>query len=140
MVEVRRQFFTSLGFGPCPRRSGIGPLFVKPRASGGHASAWTLISGRPPHQDVHRHHIRGLYDDPSRAGSQFYQRAYNTKPFLFRDSAIDGFHEAVGRHHRTFRDAEYLVKLRFLKQAPDAFQDMGLLLKMALREGCVPAL
>ena len=29
-------------------------------------------------------------------GHNFYQRAYNKQPFLFRDSANDGFHEAIG--------------------------------------------
>ena len=29
-------------------------------------------------------------------GHNFYQRAYNTQPVLFQNSANDGFHEAVG--------------------------------------------
>ena len=29
-------------------------------------------------------------------GHNFYQRAYSTLPMIFRDSATDGFHEAVG--------------------------------------------
>ena len=29
-------------------------------------------------------------------GHNFYQRAYMNQPVLFRDSANDGFHEAIG--------------------------------------------
>ena len=29
-------------------------------------------------------------------GHNFYQRAYQQQPFLFRNSANDGFHEAIG--------------------------------------------
>jgi peptidyl-dipeptidase A len=34
--------------------------------------------------------------DPYELGHNFYQRAYNKPPPTFRDSANDGFHEAVG--------------------------------------------
>ena len=38
-------------------------------------------------------------------GHNFYQRAYNTLPVLYRDSANDGFHEADRRHHRAVGDS-----------------------------------
>ena len=61
---------------------------------------------RPAHQDVHRDHGRGLHaPSTTSSGHNFYQRAYNKQPFLFRDSANDGFHEADRRHHRALGHA-----------------------------------
>ena len=51
-------------------------------------------------------------------GHNFYQRAYNTQPFLFRDSANDGFHEAIGDTIALSVTPEYLVKLGLLDKAP----------------------
>jgi peptidyl-dipeptidase A len=67
-------------------------------------------------------------------GHNFYQRAYNTQPIIFRDSANDGFHEAIGDTIALSVTPEYLVKLGFLPTAPDASKDMGLLLKKALEK------
>jgi peptidyl-dipeptidase A len=67
-------------------------------------------------------------------GHNFYQRAYNTKPFLFRDSANDGFHEAVGDTIALSITPEYLVKLGLLEKPPDTSKDIGLLLKKALEK------
>ncbi len=53
-------------------------------------------------------------------GHNFYQRAYNKQPFLFRDSANDGFHEAIGDTIALSITPEYLVKLGLLDKAPDA--------------------
>jgi peptidyl-dipeptidase A len=65
-------------------------------------------------------------------GHNFYQRAYNTKPYLFRDSANDGFHEAVGDTIALSITPEYLVKVGLLDKAPDPSKDIGLLLSRAL--------
>ncbi|MCP5117280.1 MAG: hypothetical protein GY953_41170, partial [bacterium] len=65
-------------------------------------------------------------------GHNFYQRAYNEQPLLFRDSANDGFHEAVGDTISLSVTPEYLVKLGFLNRAPDPSKDLGLLLNRAL--------
>jgi peptidyl-dipeptidase A len=61
-----------------------------------------------------------------------YQRAYNQQPMLFRDSANDGFHEAVGDTIALSITPEYLLKLGLLDKSPDASKDIGLLLKTAL--------
>ena len=53
-------------------------------------------------------------------GHNFYQRAYKNQPFLFRDSANDGFHEAIGDTIALSVTPEYLVKIGLLDQAPDA--------------------
>jgi peptidyl-dipeptidase A len=67
-------------------------------------------------------------------GHNFYQRAYNQQPFLFRDSANDGFHEAVGDTIALSITPEYLVRLGLLQKAPDPTKDIGLLLKTALEK------
>jgi peptidyl-dipeptidase A len=137
MVKYGEQFFTSLGFAALPATFWDRSLFVKPRDREVvcHASAWDV-------DNVDDLRIKMCIDITSEdfttihheLGHNFYQRAYNTKPFLFRDSAIDGFHEAVGDTIALSVTPEYLVKLGFLKEAPDASKDMGLLLKMALEK------
>ena len=72
-------------------------------------------------------------------GHNFYQRAYNTLPILFRDSANDGFHEAIGDTIALSVTPEYLVKIGLLDKAPDASGDIGLLLGARAREDRVPA-
>jgi len=70
-------------------------------------------------------------------GHNYYQRAYNTQPVLFRESANDGFHEAVGDTIALSVTPEYLVRLGLLAQAPPAAKDIGLLLSRALEKVAV---
>ena len=65
-------------------------------------------------------------------GHNFYQRAYMKQPVILRDSANDGFHEAIGDTIALSVTPEYLVKIGLLDAAPDASRDTGLLLRMAL--------
>jgi len=65
-------------------------------------------------------------------GHNFYQRAYMKQPVILRDSANDGFHEAIGDTIALSVTPEYLVKIGLLNAAPDASHDTGLLLRMAL--------
>ncbi len=67
-------------------------------------------------------------------GHNFYQRAYNKLPLLLRDSANDGFHEAIGDTIALSVTPEYLVKIGMLQQAPDASGDIPLLLSRALEK------
>jgi peptidyl-dipeptidase A len=67
-------------------------------------------------------------------GHNFYQRAYDKQPILFRDSANDGFHEAIGDTIALSITPEYLVKLGFIPKVPDASKDIGLLLNKALEK------
>src|ERR1035441_4414980 len=67
-------------------------------------------------------------------GHNFYQRAYSKLPPSFRDSANDGFHEAVGDTIALSITPEYLVKIGLLDQAPDTSKDIGLLLHKALEK------
>jgi peptidyl-dipeptidase A len=135
MVRYGEGFFQSLGFDPLPKTFWERSLFVKPRDREVvcHASAWDVDSDN----DLR---IKMCIDITSEAfttihhelGHNFYQRAYNKLPFLFRDSANDGFHEAIGDTIALSVTPEYLVKLGLLEKAPDASKDIGLLLARAL--------
>ena len=65
-------------------------------------------------------------------GHNFYQRAYKDQPVIFRDSANDGFHEAIGDTIALSVTPEYLVQIGLLDKAPDASRDIGLLMTRAL--------
>src|SRR5208282_2410179 len=67
-------------------------------------------------------------------GHNFYQRAYSGQPFSFRNSANDGFHEAVGDTIALSVTPEYLKKIGLLETVPDASKDIGLLLYKALEK------
>jgi peptidyl-dipeptidase A len=137
MVRYGEGFFTSLGFEPLPKTFWDRSLFVKPRDREVvcHASAWDVDS-------VNDLRIKMCIDITSEdfatihheLGHNFYQRAYNTQPYLFRDSANDGFHEAIGDTIALSITPEYLVKLGLLPAAPDASKDTGLLLRKALEK------
>ena len=135
MVRIGERFFTSLGFEPLPKTFFERSQFVKPRDREVvcHASAWDIDS----ENDLR---IKMCIDQTAEdfitihheLGHNFYQRAYNTLPILFRDSANDGFHEALGDTLALSVTPEYLVKIGLLDKAPDATADTGLLMRAAL--------
>lgn len=137
MVRYGESFFKSLGFAPLPETFWKRSLFVKPRDREVvcHASAWDV-------DNVDDLRIKMCIDITAEdfntvhheLGHNFYQRAYNKQPFLFRDSANDGFHEAVGDTIALSVTPEYLVKIGLLPQAPAASKDIGLLLNKALEK------
>jgi peptidyl-dipeptidase A len=137
MVRMGERFFTSLGFSPVPETFWQRSLFVKPadRNVVCHASAWAVdlvgdlrikMCIDPTEEDFTTIHHE--------LGHNIYQRAYNTLPVLFRDSANDGFHEAVGDTIALSVTPEYLVRIGLLDRAPDASGDIALLLGRALEK------
>jgi peptidyl-dipeptidase A len=137
MVRYGETFFTSLGFAPLPETFWERSLFVKPRDREVvcHASAWDVdnvndlrikMCIEPTAEDFSTIHHE--------LGHNFYQRAYNAKPGLFRDSANDGFHEAVGDTIALSITPEYLVQIGMIDKAPDPSKDIGLLLNRALEK------
>ena len=137
MARTAERFFTSLGFAPLPETFWQRSLFVKPRDRDVvcHANAWDIdyvndlrvkTCLEPNAEDFLTIHHE--------LGHNFYQRAYNTQPMLFRDSANDGFHEAVGDTIALSVTPEYLVKIGLLDKAPDPSGDIGLLLSRALEK------
>ena len=137
MAHYGESFFTSLGFAPLPPTFWERSLFTKPRDREVvcHASAWDLDSDNdlrikmciePTAEDFLTIHHE--------LGHNFYQRAYNQQPPLFRDSANDGFHEAIGDTIALSVTPDYLVKIGLIEKAPDASRDIGLLLRKALEK------
>ena len=137
MVRYAESFFGSLGFDPLPKSFWERSLFTKPRDREVvcHASAWDVDNANDLRIkmciDITAEDFTTIHHE---LGHNFYQRAYNTQPFLFRGSANDGFHEAVGDTIALSITPEYLVKLGFLDKAPDLSKDIGLLLNKALEK------
>lgn len=135
MVRYGEGFFTSLGLDPLPETFWERSLFTKPadREVVCHASAWDIdweddlrikmcININAEDFSVIHHEL----------GHNFYQRAYKHLPMLYRNSANDGFHEALGDTVALSVTPGYLVQLGLLDEEPDASADLGLLMRMAL--------
>ena len=137
MARYAEHFFTSLGFAPLPQTFWERSMFVKPRDREVvcHASAWDV-------DDVDDLRVKVCLepnaDDFStihhEEGHNFYQRAYSKQPPLFRGSANDGFHEAIGDTIALSVTPEYLKQIGFLETVPPASADTGLLLNRALEK------
>lgn len=99
MVHTGENFYTSLGFRGLPETFWERSQFTRPRDREVvcHASAWdvdnvddlrikmcTKVNGED------------FYTVHHELGHNFYQRAYADQPFLFKNGANDGFHEAIG--------------------------------------------
>lgn len=137
MVRYGEHFFTSLGFAPLPATFWERSLLAKPRDREVvcHASAWDVDTVDDLRVkmciDITGEYFYTVHHE---LGHNFYQRAYNRQPYLFRDSANDGFHEAIGDTIALSVTPEYLVKIGLLSSAPDASKDIGLLLRKALEK------
>ncbi|MGB0986086.1 MAG: M2 family metallopeptidase, partial [Pseudoalteromonas spongiae] len=135
MVRGAEKFFTSMGFAPLPETFYERSLFTKPqdRDVQCHASAWNLDSKddlrikmciqRTGEEFSVIHH---------ELGHNFYQRAYNTQPIYYQESANDGFHEAIGDTIALSVTPGYLKEIGLLDEVPDESKDIGLLMKMAM--------
>jgi peptidyl-dipeptidase A len=99
MVRTGESFFTSLGLPALPATFWERSMLVKPRDREVvcHASAWDLDARddlrikmciRPTEED-----LRTIHHE---LGHNYYQRAYQALPHLFRAGANEGFHEAIG--------------------------------------------
>jgi peptidyl-dipeptidase A len=135
MVKQAEGFFTSLGLAPLPETFWERSLFVKPRDRDVvcHASAWNVdavedlrikMCIEPTAEDFQTVHHE--------LGHNYYQRAYNKLPYLYRGSANDGFHEALGDAIALSVTPNYLVRIGLLGKEPPASGDVGLLLRDAM--------
>ncbi len=135
MTRYGEGFFTSLGFAPLPKTFWERSMFTRPRDRDVvcHASAWDVDNDNDLRIkmciDITADDFNVIHHE---LGHNFYQRAYNQQPYLFRDSANDGFHEAIGDTVALSITPEYLVKLGLIPKAPDASGDIALLLHKAL--------
>jgi peptidyl-dipeptidase A len=137
MTKMGERMYLSLGFKPLPSTFWERSMLTKPRDREVvcHASAWDVdnvddlrikMCIEPTGEDLFTIHHE--------LGHSYYQRAYNQQPFLFRDSANDGFHEAIGDTVTLSMTPEYLVKIGLLDKVPPESADMGVLMKRALEK------
>jgi len=135
MVRSGESFFSSLGFAPLPDTFWERSLFTKPqdRDVVCHASAWDVDQVEDLRIKmcitITAEDFRTIHHE---LGHNYYQRAYNELPFLYRNSANDGFHEAIGDTVALSVTPAYLVDIGLLESEPDPAKDLGLLMRDAL--------
>ena len=135
MVRYGESFFKSLGFAPLPDTFWERSQFVHPRDRDVvcHASAWDLDSVTDLRVkmciEVNADYFTTVHHE---LGHNFYQRAYNQQPLLFRNGANDGFHEAIGDSVALSITPAYLKQLGLATSEPPAEADIPLQLRTAL--------
>lgn len=137
MVKAGEGFYSSLGFAPLPESFWQRAQIVKPadREVICHASAWDIDN----QDDLRIKMCTKVETDDfvtihHELGHNYYQRAYKAQPFLFKNGANDGFHEAIGDFVALSITPDYLVKIGLLDAArvPSPDKDIGLLLRQAM--------
>jgi len=135
MVRYGEGFFTSLGFDQLPATFWERSLLIKPadREVVCHASAWDIDYEK----DVRLKMCISINEEDfsvvhHELGHNYYQMAYSGKPFLFRESANDAFHEAIGDTIALSVTPPYLKQLGLIDKVPDQRADIGFLLNRAL--------
>ena len=135
MVHYGENFFKSLGFAPLPLTFWERSQFVHPRDRDVvcHASAWDLDSVEDLRVkmciEVNADYFTTVHHE---LGHNFYQRAYNRQPFLFRNGANEGFHEAIGDSIALSITPAYLKTIGLADSEPPAAADIPLQLRTAL--------
>ncbi|WP_373988685.1 M2 family metallopeptidase [Duganella sp. BuS-21] len=135
MTKYAETFYTSLGMQKLPETFWERSLLTKPRDRDVvcHASAWPLnekddvrikMCITPTAEDftVIHHEL----------GHVYYFLGYTKQPFLFRNGANDGFHEAIGDTVALSITPGYLKKIGLMDQEPDVNADIPQLLERAL--------
>ena len=136
MVRTGEGFYTSLGLAPLPDTFWERSQITRPegREVVCHASAWDLDNL----EDVRikmctQVNADDFYTVHHELGHNVYQRAYKDQPFLFKNGANDGFHEAIGDFvGLSALTPTYLNQIGLLDEVPGADEDIPFLLKMAL--------
>ena len=137
IVRTGEGFFSSLGFDPLPATFWERSMITRPegREVVCHASAWNIDSVEDLRikmcTKVNAEDFGVVHHE---LGHNYYQRAYNRQPYLYQDSAHDGFHEAIGDMVTLSITPEYLAEIGLLSRdrIPSADKDIGLLLRQAL--------
>ncbi|HSE17996.1 MAG TPA: M2 family metallopeptidase [Pyrinomonadaceae bacterium] len=135
MVRYGESFFTSLGFDQLPPTFWERSLFLKPadREVVCHASAWDIDYEKDVRLkmciQINEEDFSTVHHE---LGHNYYQMAYAPKPYLFRESANDAFHEAIGDTVALSVTPPYLKQLGLIDKVPDPSADIGFLLNRAL--------
>ncbi len=136
LTQTAEGFYTSLGFPPLPDTFWQRSLLERPRDREVvcHASAWDIDDKN----DIRvkaclRMNADDFYTIHHELGHNFYQRAYAGQPYLFKNGANDGFHEAIGDFAGLNAvTPTYLKQIGLLDTVPGANEDIPFLLNMAL--------
>ena len=136
MVKTGEGFYSSVGMAALPQSFWERSQITRPRDREVvcHASAWDIddrsdirikMCTQVTAEDfVTIHH---------ELGHNYYQRAYQDQPFLFKGGANDGFHEAIGDFAAlSVLTPTYLKQIGLLETVPGAEEDMPFLLKTAM--------
>jgi peptidyl-dipeptidase A len=136
MAKTGEGFYSSMGFAPLPQTFWERSLLERPRDREVvcHASAWDVDDKqdirvkaclKPTAEDFQTIHHE--------LGHNYYQRAYSNQPYLFKNSANDGFHEAIGDFAGLSAvTPTYLKQIGLIDTVPGEAEDIPFLLKMAL--------
>lgn len=136
MAQTGEAFYSSMGFAPLPKTFWERSLLERPRDREVvcHASAWDVDDKqdirvkaclKPTAEDFQTIHHE--------LGHNYYQRAYSNQPYLFKNSANDGFHEAIGDFAGLSAvTPTYLKQIGLIDTVPGEAEDIPFLLKMAL--------
>lgn len=136
IVHTADQWYTSIGFAPEPASFWERSMITRPRDREVicHPSAWDIDSKEDLRvKACFTVTADDFYTAHHELGHNMYQRAYQNQPFLFRNGANDGFHEAIGDFAGlSALTPEYLKQLGLIEQVPGPQADIPYLLLMAL--------
>lgn len=121
MVKYGEAFFTSLGLSKLPETFWQRSMFTKPqdRDVVCHASAWDVDwEGDLRIKMCIKINEEDFTTIHHELGHNYYQYYVRKQPVLFRDSANDGFHEALGDTIALSVTPTYLQKLGLIRAAP----------------------
>ena len=136
MVRTGENFYVSMGLDPLPQTFWERSMITRPegREVVCHASAWDLDNEADIRIKMCTQ-VNGddFYTVHHELGHNYYQRAYKDQPFLFKNGANDGFHEAIGDFvGLSALTPTYLNQIGLLDTVPGDEEDIPFLLKMAL--------
>src|SRR5580698_3139127 len=135
IVQYGEGFFQSLGLQTLPDTFWQRSMLTRSadRDVVCHASAWQVDFDQDVRLKVCLH---GTTDDfvtvHHELGHIYYFLAYRKQPFLFRNGANDGFHEAIGDAIALSITPEYLKEIGLIQTIPPPEADLPLLLRTAL--------
>jgi peptidyl-dipeptidase A len=135
MAHYGESFYKSIGFAPLPDTFWERSQFIKPRDRDVvcHASAWDVDNVEDLRIKMCIHVDADDFTTVHHEeGHLMYQRAYNKQPFLFRNGANDGFHEAIGDSIALAITPAYLKEIGLIDTIPPAEADIPLQLRTAL--------
>ena len=135
MTRSAESFYTSLGFPALPQSFWEHSMLQRPRDREVvcHASAWDM---GPPDVRVKvclQPNADDLYTIYHELGHVYYFLSYANQPYLFRNGANDGFHEAIGDTINLSVTPAYLARIQLIPAVkPSREAVLNQQMKMAL--------